>query len=175
MWSAGWQRDGTKQTLIPSTSFFKDKMPSPSTTGTESEEGSVSMADFGDSVDMAAFSQILEMDEDEEVREFSKPLVMNWLEQAEETFQKITEAIKEKDLIKLKELGHFLKGSSATLGFVKVKDSCQVIQQYGSKLTLDNAPEPDEDVCIQKIEEALKAAQKDVQDLQVSLKDFFGE
>ena len=81
----------------------------------------------------------------------------------------------EKNLKELKELGHFLKGSSATLGFVKVKDSCQVIQQYGSKLTLDGSPEPDEAVCLQKIEEALKAAEEDVKELQVSLKGFFGE
>lgn len=133
------------------------------------------MADLGDSVDMAAFSQILEMDEDEEAREFSKPLVMNWLEQAEETFVKITNAIEAKDLTKLKELGHFLKGSAATLGFSKVQDCCQVIQQYGSKLTLDNTPEDDEDVCIKKCEEALKDAEKDVQELQVTLKEFFGE
>jgi len=32
----------------------------------------------------------------------------------------------------LSELGHFLKGSSATLGLTKVKDSCEKIQHYGS-------------------------------------------
>lgn len=32
----------------------------------------------------------------------------------------------------LSSLGHFLKGSSATLGLTKVKDSCEKIQHYGA-------------------------------------------
>jgi osomolarity two-component system phosphorelay intermediate protein YPD1 len=38
----------------------------------------------------------------------------------------------EKDLDKLKELGHFLKGSSAALGIYRVKESCEDIQHYGA-------------------------------------------
>lgn len=51
------------------------------------------LPDFGDSVDMQTFSQILEMDEDEAEREFSKPLVFNFFEQAEETFEKMDTAL----------------------------------------------------------------------------------
>lgn len=80
-----------------------------------------------------------------------------------------------KDLSELSSLGHFLKGSSATLGFLKVKDSCQVIQQYGHKLNLDGSPEPDEQVCIAKITEALQAAKDDLAKLETMLKKFFGE
>lgn len=36
-----------------------------------------------------------------------------------------------KDLNQLSELGHFLKGSSATLGFTHVKDACEKIQNLG--------------------------------------------
>lgn len=42
---------------------------------------------------MPTFSQILEMDEDEAEREFSKPLVLNFFEQAEETFEKMEKAL----------------------------------------------------------------------------------
>lgn len=49
--------------------------------------------DFGDKVDMLTFSQILEMDEDETERDFSKPLVMGFFEQAEETFEKMDTAL----------------------------------------------------------------------------------
>ncbi len=49
--------------------------------------------EFGDSVDMITFSQILEMDESEEEREFSKPLVLGFFEQAEETFDKMDKAL----------------------------------------------------------------------------------
>ena len=38
-----------------------------------------------------------------------------------------------KDLHALSSLGHFLKGSSATLGLTKVKDSCEKIQHFGAR------------------------------------------
>ncbi|KAB5582721.1 signal transduction histidine kinase [Coniochaeta sp. 2T2.1] len=139
------------------------------------DEGSIEMPDFGDNVDYSTFSQILEMDDDEADRDFSKPLVFNFFEQAEETFGKMDKALANKDLAELSSLGHFLKGSSATLGFLKVKDSCQVIQQYGHKLNLDGSPEADEAVCLAKITEALQAAKDDMAKLETMLKKFFGE
>lgn len=51
------------------------------------------MLDFGDHVDDAIFSQILEMDESEEERDFSAPLVLNFFEQASETFDKMQSAL----------------------------------------------------------------------------------
>ncbi|EOO00064.1 putative histidine phosphotransferase hpt1p protein [Phaeoacremonium minimum UCRPA7] len=131
------------------------------------------MPDLGDNVDMATFSQILEMDESEDEREFSKPLVLGFFEQAEETFEKMDTALAAKNLNELSGLGHFLKGSSATLGFNKVRDSCQIIQQYGHKLTVDGAPEPDETVCLRKITEALKALKVDFEELEKQLNKFF--
>lgn len=132
------------------------------------------LPDFGDSVDMQTFSQILEMDEDEAEREFSKPLVVNFFEQAQETFEKMDKALEEKNLSELSSLGHFLKGSSATLGFNKVRDSCQIIQQYGHKQTVDGTDEPDEEVCLKKIEDAVEAVKVDFADLEKELKAFFG-
>lgn len=78
-----------------------------------------------------------------------------------------------KDLPELSSLGHFLKGSSATLGFNKVRDSCQVIQQYGHKQTLDGTDEPDEEVCLKKITDALKTVKVDFAELEKELKIFF--
>ena len=37
----------------------------------------------------------------------------------------------DKSLPKLSSLGHFLKGSSAALGIIKVQDSCEKMQHYG--------------------------------------------
>ncbi len=51
------------------------------------------MPDLSDIVDMATFSQILEMDESEEDRDFSKPLVVNFFDQAEETFGQMDTAL----------------------------------------------------------------------------------
>lgn len=79
----------------------------------------------------------------------------------------------DKDLNELSSLGHFLKGSSATLGFNKVRDSCQIIQQYGHKQTVDGADEPDEDVCLKKITDAMKTLKVDFADLEKEIKVFF--
>ena len=51
--------------------------------------------DFGDNVDVATFEQILDMDEEEDDREFSKGIVFGFLEQAEQTFEKMDSAVYE--------------------------------------------------------------------------------
>jgi len=51
----------------------------------------MSRIDFGEHVDLATFNQILEMDE--EAHDFSKPLVDNFFEQAEETFENMDAAL----------------------------------------------------------------------------------
>lgn len=108
--------------------------------------------DFGDNVDREVFDQILEMDEDDE-REFSSGIVLGFLDQAESTFKSMDVALyasqshhaagvlnrkyrKARNLTELSHLGHFLKGSSATLGFNKVKDECEKIQRKSTGLTL---------------------------------------
>jgi len=80
-----------------------------------------------------------------------------------------------KDLEGLSSRGHFLKGSSATLGFNKIRDNCQIIQQFGHKLNVDGTPEPDEEVCLKKVKEALKAVKVDTAELEKRMKKFFGE
>ncbi|KAK4252034.1 signal transduction histidine kinase [Corynascus novoguineensis] len=131
------------------------------------------MSDFGDHVDDAIFGQILEMDESEEERDFSEPLVFNFFQQALETFERMKEALDNSDLEGLSSLGHFLKGSSATLGFNKIRDSCQVIQQYGHKLTVDGTDELDEKVCLEKIADALKKVKVDTETLNKKMEIFF--
>ncbi len=80
----------------------------------------------------------------------------------------------DRDLAKLSTLGHFLKGSSATLGFNNVRDECHVIQQYGHGLTVDGSRVDDEDVCIQKITDALKKVKADLKELVKRMDKFFG-
>lgn len=53
------------------------------------EDGIPGLPDCGDSIDQITFSQILEMDDDEDEREFSKSIVYGFFEQAESTFQKM--------------------------------------------------------------------------------------
>jgi len=44
-------------------------------------------------IDMSIFGQILEMDEDENDRSFSRDLIVNYYQQAIETFQKMDVAL----------------------------------------------------------------------------------
>ena len=60
---------------------------------TQSEEGSVGISDLGESIDVLTFEQILEMDDDEEEREFSRSIVFGFFEQAEQTFVKMDDAV----------------------------------------------------------------------------------
>ena len=46
-----------------------------------------------DSIDALTFEQILEMDDDEEERDFSKSIVYDFFTQADGTFQKMDKAL----------------------------------------------------------------------------------
>ncbi|KAI2634191.1 histidine-phosphotransfer domain, HPT domain-containing protein [Hypomontagnella submonticulosa] len=131
------------------------------------------LPDLGDAIDIVTFSQILEMDDSEDDREFSKSIVFGFFEQAEETFEKMDTALEAQNLDELYRLGHFLKGSSATLGLTKVKDSCEKIQRYGKKENLDGTPEKDEALCLSRITETLKTVKAEYADVEQTLKNFF--
>ena len=49
----------------------------------------MSIPGAADSIDQATFEQILEMDDDEDEREFSKSIVYDFFTQAESTFGKM--------------------------------------------------------------------------------------
>ena len=51
------------------------------------------LPDCGDSIDPATFEQILEMDDDEDEREFSKSIVYGFFEQAEATFKNMEKSL----------------------------------------------------------------------------------
>ncbi|KAG5999750.1 hypothetical protein E4U21_006339 [Claviceps maximensis] len=128
---------------------------------------------FGDSIDINTFDQILEMDDPDD-NEFSYSIVFGFFTQAEETFIKMDTAIEEKDLDQLSELGHFLKGSSATLGMIKVRDGCEKIQRFGKNENVDGSEEPDSDLCLKRIIEALDIVKEDYKDVEGKLKKYYG-
>lgn len=127
---------------------------------------------LGDAVDEATFNQILEMDDTDE-REFSSSIVTGFFEQAEDTFKSMEEALKKEDLEELSSLGHFLKGSSATLGLVRVRDGCEKIQRFGKKENEDGSPEKNEELCLSRIKQALKVVREDYREAETALKRFY--
>lgn len=84
-----------------------------------------------DYIDLETFDQVLEMDDDDS-REFSKSIVNDFYTQAEGAFQSMDSALASQSLAELSSLGHFMKGSSATLGLIKIKDCCEKMQHLGS-------------------------------------------
>lgn len=132
--------------------------------------------EYGDHIDQGTFEQILEMDEDEDERDFSKSIVFGFFEQADETFIKMDNELKDKNLKELSRLGHFLKGSSATLGMSKVQHGCEKIQHYGSHQ--DEAGEPSKDndeTLLKKIKDTLAKVRVDYAEAEKRLKAFYGE
>ncbi|TIA29118.1 histidine containing phosphotransmitter protein [Aureobasidium pullulans] len=139
-----------------------------------SEEGSSGLPDFGDTIDVATFEQILEMDDDEEEREFSKSIVFDFFQQADSTFDKMDDYLEKKDLAQLSALGHFLKGSSATLGMTKVKESCEKIQHYGAhKDETGTRDEPDDEVCLKNLKAVIAQAKQEFKVVERQLRKFY--
>lgn len=134
------------------------------------------MPDFGDHVDASAFGQILEMDESDTDRDFSEPLVCDFFEQAAVTFTNMEKALASKRLDDLGSLGHFLKGSSATLGFSKIKDNCEIIQKFGKSPARREADDPKitEGARLDSLAKALTDAKRDTNELEAKMKVFFG-
>lgn len=79
------------------------------------------------------------------------------------------------DLVALSSLGHFLKGSSATLGMVKVRDSCEKIQQYGKRVDDDGTPGLDQDLCLERIRDAVSHVKDDYADVEKALRKYYSQ
>ena len=78
------------------------------------------------------------------------------------------------DLAQLSQLGHFLKGSSATLGLTKVKDSCEMVQHYGARMDKSGTnDEPDDDISLRRIKDTLAVLKVDYAEVEKKLKVFY--
>ena len=78
------------------------------------------------------------------------------------------------DLKQLSSDGHFLKGSSATLGLTKIKDSCEKIQHYGAlKDEAGNPSNLSSEECLSRIGKILKVVKIEYQEAEKALKRFY--
>ncbi|KAJ1021112.1 hypothetical protein NDA16_003898 [Ustilago loliicola] len=125
-------------------------------------------------IDMDIFTQLLEMD-DEDDREFSKSIVWNYFDQAETTFQEMDAALSTQDLTELSTLGHFLKGSSAAVGVIKVRDSCEHMQHYGKCHGEDGVSDLSKDEALKKLTVTLRDVKVQYKEAAKALKAFYDE
>lgn len=114
------------------------------------------------------------MDEEDD-HEFSKEIVFNYFEQAEDTFSQMNEAFAKGDLTKLSELGHFLKGSSAACGVIKVRDSCERIQHYGRLKDASASAELTHDEAVAKVQSTLGDVKTQYAEAETVLKKFYAD
>jgi len=129
-----------------------------------------------DIFDISTFHQILEMDDDPDEREFSKSIVFDFFDQAESTFKKMEAAVGDKDLAQISQLGHFLKGSSATLGLTQVKNSCEKIQHLGNrKDETGTNSEPDDALSLERLQKVIEQAKSEYEEAQKLLRGFYEE
>ena len=80
-----------------------------------------------------------------------------------------------KDLKTLSELGHFLKGSSATLGLTKVKDSCEKIQHYGQKKDETGTKDITEEDSLEKLDKIITQTKDEFHEVEKVLKEFYND
>ncbi|CAG8046350.1 unnamed protein product [Penicillium salamii] len=142
----------------------------------KADSGPPKLSDYSTILDESTFEQILEMDDDDEDRDFSKSIVYGFFDQAENTFKKIQKEIDDKNLNELSALGHFLKGSSATLGLIKVKDGCEKIQHFGAgKDETGVIDEPDKEVSLKAIKKTLDEVVVAYRKVEKLLRRYYGE
>lgn len=79
-----------------------------------------------------------------------------------------------RDLEKLSGLGHFLKGSSAAIGVIKVQAICEKIQHYGNKTDIEHHKPLTEEDALDKIKPLLITVKKDYATAEKWLKNYFG-
>lgn len=79
------------------------------------------------------------------------------------------------ELLELSTLGHFLKGSSAAVGVIQVRDSCEYMQHYGKKADKDGITELTEKVALEKLTDTLEQVKVQYKEAEVELRRFYAE
>lgn len=80
-----------------------------------------------------------------------------------------------KDCKTLSSLGHFLKGSSATLGITKVQNACESIQHYGGLRDNKTGKVVTPEFALSRIETALKEAEEQYKEAERWLRKWHSE
>ncbi|CAH1765413.1 24043_t:CDS:2 [Entrophospora sp. SA101] len=125
-----------------------------------------------DLIDQETFNQLLDMDDGED-ENFLLDILDDYYKQAQDTFADMETALKKKNLKKLSELGHFLKGSSAAMGLTKVKDSCEKIQHCGNKKDESGKKDITEEDALIRITDLLVQVRTEYESAEAHLKGLY--
>lgn len=71
--------------------------------------------------------------------EFLDELIEIYIEDFESTYESLLEAVGSQDFKAIQELGHSLKGSSANLSLIQLRDTAYLVETAGGELNLELA------------------------------------
>jgi len=158
----------------PTTAKQPSSLNSDSSTKPNGDDEAEEEVEEGDIINMSIFNQILELDEPDS-DEFSREMVEEYYTQAAQTFKDMDNALSVKDLVKLSDLGHFLKGSSATLGITHVQSSCEKIQRYGQLRDEEKGIDLDPKLALDLIAQLIAQVKVDYAVAEKWLKNYYEE
>ncbi|KAI8325437.1 putative histidine phosphotransferase HPT1p [Martensiomyces pterosporus] len=123
-------------------------------------------------LDLEVFDQLISMDDEDD--EFSQQIVFNYFEQAESTFADMDRVGRlAKDLPRLSSLGHFLKGSSASIGVKRVRECCMHIQHLGNLQQANGEGTVDAETALKDIVQELKVGKEEYKKAKEFLRFFY--
>lgn len=108
-------------------------------------------------IDNSIFGEILEMDPD---GSFVASLIQEWRCQATDIVGKLHKEHEAGDLGAISKLGHFLKGSSASLGVARVRETCEQLQHVGNLRSLDGKTDIHSDEALKLVPCLLKRVEE---------------
>lgn len=108
------------------------------------------MSENTELVDHETFAQLLDMDDDD-THDFTNSLLTDYFEQMYIKVEELDALVKANKLDEVSQLGHFLKGSSASIGAERARNICDDIQHYSL-----NVPDNEAISYLQKKVDALR-------------------
>ncbi|KAJ1680040.1 Phosphorelay intermediate protein [Spiromyces aspiralis] len=134
-------------------------------------------------LDLQVFQDLLRIDDDQS---FAKDIVYKYFDQAREiihVLEDLLDSVKSQvakapltdDVFKtISQKGHFLKGSSASIGAIKVRDSCERIQHLGQGLnSVGDSPIPDHTITYRLLANELDELRREFERIETYLTYFF--
>ncbi|PWI64056.1 hypothetical protein PCL_00027 [Purpureocillium lilacinum] len=124
---------------------------------------------LGDNVNINVFRQLLELDEPGQ-GDFSQAIIVEYIHQADEVLASMSQALNSREFEQLRLSAHFLGGSSAALGLLRVQSGCDTLQQCCNTEVSNGMDGENVEHSFRRCSEALELLKADYVEVQVRLR-----